>query len=69
MGAAYPQVLVSQRTLFQLRIGYIHALESLWKGAISLQNYALSSGLTAPTPSGSFSTTANLPNSSGSGAQ
>ena len=53
MGAAYPQVLVSQRTLFQLRIGYIHAMESLWKGAISLQNYTLSSGLTAPVLTGS----------------
>lgn len=48
MGAAYPQVLVSQRTLFQLQAGYIQALESVWRNAISLENYTLSSGLTAP---------------------
>ena len=62
MGAAYPQVLVSQRTLFQLQVGYINALETLWTTAIDLQNYALSSGLSAPTASGSISTTLNLPN-------
>ena len=48
MGAAYPQVLVSQRTLFQLQVGYIHALESVWANAIALENFALSSGLGAP---------------------
>jgi outer membrane protein, heavy metal efflux system len=52
MGAAYPQVLVSQRTLFQIQIGYIHALESLWTSAIALQNYTLSSGLDSPNRSG-----------------
>ena len=63
MGAAYPQVLVSQRTFFQLQIGYVNALESIWKNAIALQNYALSSGMNAPTSSGNASTTLNLPNS------
>jgi cobalt-zinc-cadmium efflux system outer membrane protein len=48
MGAAYPQVLVSQRTLFQLQVGYIRALENVWTNAIALQNYTLSSGLGAP---------------------
>ena len=45
MGAAYPQVLVSQRTLFQLQVGYLRALESVWLNAVALQNYALSPGL------------------------
>jgi cobalt-zinc-cadmium efflux system outer membrane protein len=67
MGAAYPQVLVSQRTLFQLQVGYIHALENLWMNAIALQNYTLSFGLGAPMPSGNVSTTLNLPNSGGGG--
>jgi cobalt-zinc-cadmium efflux system outer membrane protein len=62
MGAAYPQVLVSQRTLFQLQISYIHALEDLWKNAIALQNYNLTSGLSAPMSSGDYSSTSNLPN-------
>jgi cobalt-zinc-cadmium efflux system outer membrane protein len=69
MGAAYPQVLVSQRTLFQLQIGYIHALEDLWTTVIALQNYTLSSGLEPPALSGSYNTTSNLPNSSGGGGQ
>ncbi len=30
MGAAYPQMLVSQRTFFQLQIGYVNAFESIW---------------------------------------
>jgi outer membrane protein, heavy metal efflux system len=68
MGAAYPQVLISQRTLFQLQVGYIEALETAWSSVIALQNYTLSSGLSAPVPSGSASTTLNLPNS-GSGVQ
>jgi outer membrane protein, heavy metal efflux system len=69
MAAAYPQVLVSQRTLFQLQAGYIKALENVWMSAIALQNYTLSSGLSAPVPSGNASTTLNLPSSSGAGAQ
>ncbi|HEY3455485.1 MAG TPA: TolC family protein [Bryobacteraceae bacterium] len=48
MGAAYPQVLVSQRTLFQLQVGYIHALENVWTNAIALENFALTAGLSAP---------------------
>jgi cobalt-zinc-cadmium efflux system outer membrane protein len=67
MGAAYPQVLVSQRTLFQLHVGYILALQNLWTTAIALQNYTLSSGLNAPGLSGIYGVTLNLPNSSGGG--
>jgi outer membrane protein, heavy metal efflux system len=67
MGAAYPQVLVSQRTLFQIQVGYIRALENVWVNAIALQNYTLSSGLSAPSLSGIYSTTLNPPNSTGGG--
>jgi cobalt-zinc-cadmium efflux system outer membrane protein len=70
MGAAYPEVIVSQRTSFQLQVGYINALQQLWIPAIALQNYTLSNGLGAPTDSGSYSTTLNLPGSTGgAGAQ
>lgn len=65
MGAAYPQVLISQRTYFQLRIGYVNALERVWETAIALQNYSLSSGLSAPEKSGDASSTINLPNAAG----
>lgn len=65
MAQAYPQVLVSQRTYFQLQIGYIMALHEVWSNAIALQNYLLNGGLRAPMSSGSSTTTINLPNSGG----
>ncbi|MGH9582578.1 MAG: TolC family protein, partial [Bryobacteraceae bacterium] len=52
MGAAYPEVLVSQRTLFQLQASYIAVLQNVWTNAIALQNYTLSGGLNAAMPSG-----------------
>jgi cobalt-zinc-cadmium efflux system outer membrane protein len=61
MASAYPQVIISQRTLFQLQASYVTALEKLWMNATALQNFTLSGGLDAPTPSGSSSTTVNLP--------
>jgi cobalt-zinc-cadmium efflux system outer membrane protein len=47
MAAAYPQVLISQRTLFQLQTDYISALETLWGNAIALQGFLLTDGLEA----------------------
>lgn len=67
MAEAYPQVLVSQRTLFQLQVDYLHALSQVWNNALALQNYTLSHGLDQPMNTGSQSTTINLPN--GGGAQ
>jgi len=65
MAQAYPQVLVSQRTFFQLQIGYLMALHDVWRSAIALQNYTLTGGLDAPMSSGTSTTTINLPNTSG----
>jgi len=65
MAQAYPQVLVSQRTLFQLQISYLVALHDVWRSAIALQNYTLTGGLDTPTSSGSSTTTINLPNTGG----
>jgi cobalt-zinc-cadmium efflux system outer membrane protein len=48
MASAYPQVIVSQRTLFQLRVAYVQVLADLWRRAIALQNYALSGALNTP---------------------
>jgi cobalt-zinc-cadmium efflux system outer membrane protein len=45
MAAAYPQVLVSQRTLFQLQLAYIQSLGELWQSAAQLRHFALSGGL------------------------
>ena len=64
MAMAYPQVLVSQRTLFQLQIGYLAALHNVWTNAVALQSYTLSGGLTAPMSTGGPSTSINLPNAS-----
>lgn len=65
MAQAYPQVLVSQRTLFQLQIGYVNALRSAWQSAVALENYTLSGGLDAPMSPGSPSSSINLPNAAG----
>jgi outer membrane protein, heavy metal efflux system len=48
MAQAYPQVLVSQRTLFELEAHYIDSLDRIWQNAIALQNFNLSEGLEKP---------------------
>jgi outer membrane protein, heavy metal efflux system len=60
MAAAYPQVLLSQRTLFQLKTSYIQSLSRLWSAAVQLQNFVLSNGL--EMPSTMSPTPTNLPN-------
>jgi cobalt-zinc-cadmium efflux system outer membrane protein len=65
MAQAYPQVLVSQRTLFQLQINYVNALHRTWRSALALKNFTLSGGLDSPESSGVPATGINLPNSGG----
>lgn len=48
MAGAYPQVLISQRTLFQLEADYIQALENAWRSALLIRGFGLSDGLLAP---------------------
>jgi len=52
--AAYPQVLIAQRTLFQLEASYIGTLENLWIDAATLQGLLLTDGLGLPTAPGEF---------------
>jgi len=52
MAAAYPQVLIAQRTLFQLREEYTRALVSEQQAAVVLQGYLLAGGLAAPIAPG-----------------
>jgi len=52
MAAAYPQVLISQRTLFQLQSDYVAALETLWGNSIALRGFLLTDGLEAPSRPG-----------------
>jgi cobalt-zinc-cadmium efflux system outer membrane protein len=49
MAAAYPQVLIAQRTLFQLQTNYITALEGLWVSSVTLQGFLLTDGLESPS--------------------
>jgi cobalt-zinc-cadmium efflux system outer membrane protein len=48
MAAAYPQVLISQRTLFQLEADYIQALENAWQSSLVIRDFGLMDGLSAP---------------------
>jgi outer membrane protein, heavy metal efflux system len=48
MQASYPQVLLSEHTLFKAETDYIQKLETLWANAIGLQGFLLTDGLEAP---------------------
>jgi outer membrane protein, heavy metal efflux system len=50
--AAYPQVLIAQRTLIQLEVSYVTALESFATSSLSLQSYLLTDGLESPAQPG-----------------
>jgi outer membrane protein, heavy metal efflux system len=52
MAAAYPQVLIAQRTLMQLEASYVNALESFATSSLSLESYLLTDGLEAPAQPG-----------------
>ncbi len=48
MAGAYPQVLISQRTLFQLEADYVQALESAWQSSLLIRGFGLTDGLATP---------------------
>lgn len=48
MAAAYPQVLVAQRTLFEMAREYLEHLEAAWRSALQLQGLLAGEGLDAP---------------------
>jgi cobalt-zinc-cadmium efflux system outer membrane protein len=48
MAAAYPQVLIAQRTFFQVRAEYVEALVNTWENAVLLNGYMLTGALDAP---------------------
>ncbi len=48
MGAAYPQVLVAQRGLFEMAREYLNHLEDAWRSALRLQGLLAGDGLDAP---------------------
>jgi cobalt-zinc-cadmium efflux system outer membrane protein len=52
MGAAFPQVLVAQRTLFQMSAEYLDKVEEAWRAALRLQGFLVGEGLEAPGRAG-----------------
>jgi cobalt-zinc-cadmium efflux system outer membrane protein len=52
MASAYPQVLIAQRTLMQLEVSYIAALETFASSSVALQSCLLTDGLEAPAQPG-----------------
>lgn len=48
MGAAYPQVLIAQRSLLQLSDEYLASLDDAWRAAIDVQGLLTMDGLSAP---------------------
>jgi len=49
MAAAYPQVLIAQRTLFQMNNEYLETLETAWRAALRIQGLLVEDdGLVAP---------------------
>src|SRR3989454_1467125 len=72
MAAAYPQVLIAQRTLMQLEVSYINALENFAMNSLSLQSYLLTDGLEAPSQPGGIDQPVrevNIPFQAGAGPQ
>jgi outer membrane protein, heavy metal efflux system len=48
MAAAYPQVLVAQRTFFEMSTEYLRSLNGAWRAAVQLQGLLAGDGLEAP---------------------
>ncbi|MBA3269374.1 MAG: TolC family protein [Acidobacteria bacterium] len=48
MAAAYPQVLIAQRTLFELSSRYLERVEEAWRGAMEIQGFLAGEGLASP---------------------
>ncbi len=68
MAAAYPQALISQRTLFQLEVDYVQALESAWQSSIGIRGFGLMDGLSMPMGSGGIGQVSATGNQLGNGA-
>ena len=56
MAAAYPQVLIAQRTFFQTSARYLSALEQAHRAAVQIQGLLLVDGLDAPPTPGEGTT-------------
>ena len=52
MAAAYPQVLVAQRTFFEMSTEYLESVNEAWRAALQLQGFLAGNGLDAPAAAG-----------------
>lgn len=48
MATAYPQVLIAQRTLFELSTRYLQSVEEGWQAALRIQGFLAGDGLQSP---------------------
>lgn len=48
MAASYPQVLISQRSLFQAKVDYNHSLVDFWQSYALIEGFMLTGGLEDP---------------------
>ncbi len=60
MAAAFPQVLIAQRTWFQLQENYIGALVRLWSAVSEIRGMLLTGGLDASGPTRQFMNTGKM---------
>ncbi len=51
MAAAYPQVLIAQRNLFELSTRYLQSVEDGWQAALRIQGFLAGDGLQSPAGS------------------
>jgi cobalt-zinc-cadmium efflux system outer membrane protein len=52
MAAAYPQVLVAQRTLFEMSNEYLETVNEAWRASLQVQGFLAGDGLDAPAAAG-----------------
>ncbi len=64
MAAAYPQVLISQRTLFQLEIEHVQALKTAWRSALAIRGFGLIDALSSPASASGSAGARTIPGSS-----
>ena len=50
--AVKTEVLVAQRTLFEMTSEYFTSVEAAWRTALRLQGFLVGDGLEAPAPAG-----------------
>jgi outer membrane protein, heavy metal efflux system len=60
MAAAYPQVLVAQRTFFEMSNEYLESLNEAWRAALQLQGFLAGDGLGTPGAAGEAGETPSM---------